>query len=60
MVSIDSEKVTEIDELTETEVSPSDGEVEDTLGGVVSGVVVSLSDEFEDVSYLVSSCPQDV
>ena len=40
VVSIDSEKVTEIDEVTETEVSSSDGEVEDTVGGVVSVVVV--------------------
>ena len=35
-VSIDSENVTVIEELTETEVSPLDGEVEETVGGVVS------------------------
>ncbi len=35
-VSIDSENVTEIDVLVETEVSPLDGEVEERVGGVVS------------------------
>ncbi len=39
-VSIDSENVTEIDVLVETEVSPLDGEVEETVGGVVSVEVV--------------------
>ena len=36
MVSIVSEKVTEMVELTETEVSESDGDVEETVGDVVS------------------------
>ena len=40
-VSIDSENVTEIDVLVETEVSPLDGEVEETVGGVVSVEVVT-------------------
>ena len=40
VVSIDSEKVTEIDEETETDVSESEGEVEETVGAVVSVVVV--------------------
>ena len=40
VVSIDSEKVTEIDEETETDVSESEGEVEETVGTVVSVVVV--------------------
>ena len=40
VVSIDSEKVTEINEVTEIEVSSSNGEMEDTVGGVVSVVVV--------------------
>ena len=39
-VSIDSENVTEIDVLVETEVSPLDGEVEETVVGVVSVEVV--------------------
>jgi hypothetical protein len=39
VVSIDSEKVTEIDEETETDVSESEGEVEETVGAVVSGVL---------------------
>ena len=39
VVSIVSEKVTEMVELTETEVSESDGEVDDTVGEVVSVVV---------------------
>ena len=44
VVSIASEKVTEIKELNEILVSESDGEVEDTVGGVVS---VLLSVELE-------------
>ena len=36
VVSIDSENVTVIEELTETEVSLSDGDVEETDGDVVS------------------------
>ena len=39
VVSIDSEKVTEIDEEAETDVSESEGEVEETVGAVVSGVL---------------------
>ena len=35
-VSIDLENVTEIDVLVETEVSPLDGEGEETVGGVMS------------------------
>ena len=40
VLSIDSEKVTEIVELTETEVSLSEGDVDKTTGGVVSVLVV--------------------
>ena len=36
VVSIDSEKVTEIDKETETDVSEFEGEVEETVGAVVS------------------------
>jgi hypothetical protein len=36
VVSIDSEKVTEIDKETETDVSEFEGEVEETFGAVVS------------------------
>ena len=44
LVSIVSEKVTETFDVIETEVSPSEGELDDTVGGVVSVVVVeSLS-----------------
>ena len=44
LVSIVSEKVTEIIDVIETEVSPSEGELDETVGGVVSVVVVvSLS-----------------
>ncbi len=43
VVSIASEKVTEIVEVTTTEVSESDGEVDETVGGVVSVVDSSLS-----------------
>jgi len=45
LVSIVSEKVTETFDVIETEVSPSEGELDDTVGGVVSVVVVvSLSE----------------
>ena len=40
VVSITSEKVTDIVELTDTDVSESEGEVEATVGAVVSVVVV--------------------
>jgi hypothetical protein len=44
LVSIVSEKVTETVDVIETEVSPSEGELDETVGGVVSVVVVvSLS-----------------
>ena len=36
VLSIDSEKITEILSLTETELSLSSGEVEETVGAVVS------------------------
>ena len=48
MVSIVSEKVTEIIELNETEVSESDGDVEETVGEVVS-------EESEEVDLLPPS-----
>jgi hypothetical protein len=44
-VSIDSENVTEIDVLVETEVSELVGEEDETVGAVVSG---SVPDEDED------------
>ena len=43
LVSIVSEKVTETVDVIETEVSPSEGELDETVGGVVSVVVLSLS-----------------
>ena len=43
LVSIVSEKVTETVDVIETDVSPSEGELDDTVGGVVSVVVVVLS-----------------
>ena len=36
LVSIVSEKVTETVDVIETEVSPSEGELDETVGGVVS------------------------
>ena len=36
LVSIVSEKITETVDVIETEVSPSEGELDDTVGGVVS------------------------
>ena len=38
VLSIASEKVTEMDESMDTVVSESDGEVEDTVGAVVSSL----------------------
>ena len=44
LVFIVSEKVTETFDVIETEVSPTEGELDETVGGVVSVVVVvSLS-----------------
>ncbi len=45
VVSIDSEKVTDIDVVLETEVSLSDGDVEETDGGVVSGSIPVVNPE---------------
>ena len=47
LLSIVSEKVTETFDVIETEVSPSEVELDDTVGGVVSVVVVVLSVLFE-------------
>ena len=52
LVSIVSEKVTETFDVIETEVSSSEGELDDTVGGVVSVVVVVLSVLFEPSSLL--------
>ena len=53
LVSIVSEKVTETVDVIETEVSPSEGELDDTVRGVVSVVVVVLSVLFEPSSLLL-------
>ena len=53
LVSIVSEKVTETVDVIETEVSPSEGELDETVGGVVSVVVVVLSVLFEPSSLLL-------
>ena len=53
LVSIVSEKVTETFDVNETEVSPSEGELDDTVGGVVSVVVVVLSVLLEPSSLLL-------
>ena len=42
LVSIVSENVTETFDVNETEVSPSEGELDDTVGGVVSVVLSSV------------------
>ena len=52
-LSIDSEKVTEMVEPIETDDAESDGEVELTVGEVVSVVVVVLSVLFEPSSSLL-------
>ena len=43
LVSIVSEKVTETVDVIETDVSPFDGELDDTVGGVVSVLFEPLS-----------------
>ena len=43
LVSIVSEKVTETFDVNEIEESPSEGELDETVGGVVSVVVVVVS-----------------
>ena len=53
LVSIVSENVTETFDVNETEVSPSEGELDDTVGDVVSVVVVVLSELFEPSSSLL-------
>ena len=53
LVSIVSEKVTETFDVIETEVSSSEGELDETLGGVVSVVVVVLSVLLEPSSLLL-------
>ena len=53
LVSIVSEKVTETFDVIETEVSPSEGELDDTVGGVVSVVVVVPLSEVLSSSVLV-------
>ena len=53
LVSIVSENVTETFDVIETRVSPSEGELDDTVGGVVSVVVVVLSVLFEPSSLLL-------
>ena len=56
LVSIVSEKVTETFDVIETEVSPSEGELDVTVGGVVSVVVVvSLSVVVSSVVVVVLS-----
>ena len=44
LVSIVSEKVTETVDVIETDVSPSEGELDETVGGVVSGELELLVD----------------
>ena len=53
VLSIDSEKVTEILSLTETELRLSVGEVEKTLGAVVS-IVNSLNDKILLILFTLS------
>ena len=56
MLSIASENVTEMDEETEVMLSESDGEVEVTVGAVVSIVnelILSVTDAFDALSVTV-------
>ena len=45
VASIDSENITEMVEVTETEVSLSEGDVEETEGDVVSGAIPVVNPE---------------
>jgi len=65
LVSIDSEKVTETFDVNEIEESPSEGELDETFGGVVSGVVVSSEEVVVEVVLSLdeeppSSLPQEM
>ena len=60
VLSIDSEKVTDIFELTDMDVSKSDGEVDNTVGGVISELVVWLSEVVELLEVFVSFFPQEL
>ena len=56
MLSIASEKVTEMDEETEVMLSESDGEVEITVGAVVSilkKLILSVTESFDALSLTV-------
>ena len=56
MLSIDSENVTEMDEDGEVMLSEFDGEVEVTVGAVVSilnELILSVTDEFDALSLTV-------
>ena len=55
LVSIVSEKVTETFDVIETEVSPSEGELDETVGGVVSVVVVVSSSVVVVLSLVVDA-----
>ena len=55
LVSIVSEKVTETFDVIETEVSPSEGELDETVGAVVSVVVVLSSVVVSSVLFEPSS-----
>ena len=59
VLSIASEKVTEIDDAIGNEVLESDGEVEETVGDVVS-VVVSSGDKYIKSSTLDNEASTDV
>ena len=63
LVSIVSEKVIETFDVIETEVSPSEGELDETVGGVVSVVVVVVSSSevvVEDELSLVVDAPSSL
>ena len=55
LVSIVSEKVTETFDVIETEVSSSEGELDETVGGVVSVVVVVSSSVVVVLSLVVDA-----
>ena len=58
VVSIGSENVTEIDVLVETEVSPLDGEVEETVGAVVSATISVIESEALEDTFPAASFTQ--
>ena len=60
LVSIVSEKVTETVDVIETEVSPSEGELDDTVGAVVSVVPVAEYSSLSSLQEMMVRLKQEI